>query len=40
MSSWTMDEVRALELRGGNNRCRQSWLKHAPPIGQQGRPAA
>ena len=37
MSSWSNDEVEALE-RAGNNMCRRTWLKHAPPEGQGGRP--
>lgn len=37
MSTWTMDEVHALE-RGGNDMCRRTWLASAPPLGQQGRP--
>lgn len=37
MSSWSNDEVEALE-RGGNLKCRRTWLKNAPPEGQGGRP--
>ena len=35
MSTWTMDEVRALmdENGGGNNACRHIWLQNAPSFG-------
>ena len=38
MSAWTDEEVDQLEQRGGNNVARRTWLKHAPPMGQGGRP--
>ncbi|KAI2497162.1 hypothetical protein MHU86_17365 [Fragilaria crotonensis] len=37
MSSWTDEEVAELE-RKGNEYCLGTWLKHAPPCGQNGRP--
>jgi hypothetical protein len=37
MSSWTDDEVAELE-RKGNDHCRRTWLKNAPPCGASGRP--
>ena len=37
MSSWTDEEVAELE-RKGNEYCLRTWLKHAPPCGQNGRP--
>lgn len=38
MSAWTDEEVDQMEQRGGNNVARRTWLKHAPPTGQGGRP--
>ena len=37
MSSWSDEEVAELE-RKGNDYARRTWLKHAPPVGQGGRP--
>jgi hypothetical protein len=37
MSTWTDEEVAELE-RTGNDYCRRTWLKNAPPCGQNGRP--
>jgi Putative GTPase activating protein for Arf len=37
MSSWTDEEVSELE-RKGNDYCRRTWLKNAPPYGTSGRP--
>jgi len=38
MSAWTDEEVDKLEQQGGNDVARRTWLKHAPPTGQGGRP--
>jgi hypothetical protein len=37
MSSWTDDEVQELRMKG-NDYCRRTWLKNAPPPGSGGRP--
>ena len=37
MSSWTDAEVAELQQKG-NDYCRRTWLKNAPPIGSGGRP--
>lgn len=39
MSSWSAAEVDELR-RKGNDHARRTWLAHAPPVGQNGRPAA